>query len=62
MNDALKPNHRKQSASNRCSSNGAKDDQTKEASRVPPAFALEKELGAGYFGVHGGHIEERENE
>ena len=47
MNDTLKPNDGKQSAGNRCSCNGAQDDQPEETSSIPPAFSFEKHLGPG---------------
>ena len=45
MNDTLESNDRKQPARNCSRCNCAKDNQTKQASCVPAAFALEEELG-----------------
>lgn len=58
MDNALKPNHRKQSARNRGSCNGTEDDQAKQATRVPPRLALEEEVGRILVAVGGdGHGE-----
>ena len=61
MNNALKPNDGKQSARNRCSCDGAENNQTKEASCVPTTFTFKKELSAGnvILDRHCGELKER---